>query len=161
MPAMSAALRLQRTRVAEQRGSFMLEALIAILIVSLGVLGTVGLYARSVQHVDEAKFRGEAALLANTVIGQMWISDSHFLALQANFASAGGGPGYTEFATMVGQRLPNALPAPTVVVTAGPTATSSEVSITIFWRHPGEPATFPSHRYDVNATIGSNFPCPC
>jgi len=29
-----------------QRGSFMLEALIAILIVALGVLGTVGLYAR-------------------------------------------------------------------------------------------------------------------
>ncbi len=43
----------------------MLEALIAILIVALGVLGIVGLYARSVQNVDDSKFRGEAALLVD------------------------------------------------------------------------------------------------
>ena len=101
-----------------QRGSYLLEALIAILIVAIGVLGVVGLYVRSMQNVDDAKFRGEAALLVNTLVGQMWISDTHFASLQAKFDSGGGGAEYTEFAAMVAQRMPNSVP-PTVVVAAG------------------------------------------
>ncbi len=63
--------KLQTLRRARQSGSFLLEALIAILIVALGVLGSVGLLARSMQDVDDAKFRGEAAYLANSIIDQM------------------------------------------------------------------------------------------
>jgi type IV pilus assembly protein PilV len=64
-----------RTLANRQSGSFLLEALIAILIVALGVLGSVGLLARSMQDVDDAKNRGEAAYLANMLIGRMWTSD--------------------------------------------------------------------------------------
>jgi len=146
-----------------QRGSFMLEALIAILIVALGVLGTVGLYARSVQQVDDAKFRGEAALLASSLIGQMWLSDAHQAALTANFDSSGAGPGYTEFAALVAQRLPNSVP-PTVTVSAGPNVSSSRVDILIQWKHPGEDKDWTdkiqplNRRYTANATIGTNTP---
>jgi type IV pilus assembly protein PilV len=139
-----------------QRGSFMLESLIAILIVALGILGIVGLYARSIQNVDDAKFRGEAALLANTLIGQMWVSDPKFASLQAKFDSSTGGPAYTEFKTLVAQRLPNST-APTVTVTAGPTATSSNVAITIQWKHPGDANDPTLRQYAVNATIGANL----
>jgi type IV pilus assembly protein PilV len=145
-----------------QRGNFMLEALIAILIVALGVLGTVGLYARSLQNVDDAKYRTEAALLANSLVGQMWIDDPQFSSLQAKFDSTvGTGAEYIEFKNVVTGRLPNAtLTAgmPQVLVTAGPTATSSNVLITIQWRHPGDKVTDPMHFYTVNATIGSNSP---
>jgi type IV pilus assembly protein PilV len=140
-----------------QRGSFMLEALIAILIVALGVLGTVGLYARSVQQVDDAKFRGEAALLASSVIGQMWLSDAHQAALTANFDSGSAGPGYTEFAAMVAQRLPNSV-APTVTVSAGPNASSSRVDILIQWKHPGDTLDPTFRQFAANATIGTNSP---
>jgi len=133
----------------------MLEALIAILIVSLGILGTVGLYARSVQNVDDAKFRGEAALLANSLLGQMWTADPKTLV--ATFDSGSAGPGYTEFAALVAQRLPNSL-APVVTVTAGPTATSSNVLITIQWKHPGDVNDPTPREYDLNATIGTNAP---
>jgi type IV pilus assembly protein PilV len=140
-----------------QRGSFMLEALIAILIVALGVLGTVGLYARSVQQVDDAKFRGEAALLASSLIGQMWLSDAHQAALTANFDSGGAGPGYTEFAAMVAQRLPNSV-APTVTVTAGPNVSSSRVDILMQWKHPGDVLDPTFRQFAANATIGTNTP---
>jgi len=136
----------------------MLEALIAILIVALGILGTVGLYARSVQHVDDAKFRGEAALLASSLIGQMWLTDSHPGPLAINFDSGGSGPGYTEFAALVAQRLPNSV-APTVTISAGPTVSSSNVAILIQWFHPGDELdpTQPTYReFSANATIGSN-----
>ena len=143
-----------------QRGSYLLEALIAILIVAIGVLGVVGLYVRSIQNVDDAKFRGEAALLVNTLVGQMWISDTRLASLQAKFDSAGGGAEYAEFAAMVAQRMPNSVP-PTVVVAAGQTATSTDVLVTIQWIHPGDndpllPAPLQYRKYQVNATIGSN-----
>ena len=149
----------RRTRRSPQQGSLLLEGLIAILIVALGVLGTVGLYARSIQNVDDAKLRGEAALLINTLVGQMWVSDSHFTALKANFDDSVGGPGYIEFAAMVSQRMPNSVP-PLITVTAGPTTTSSEVLITVQWRHPQDLAGSPRRQYIVNATVGSNIPCP-
>jgi len=131
----------------------MLEALIAILIVALGILGVVGLYARSLQNVDDSKYRGEAALLAATLVGQMWVDDPAFASLQANFDSTGTGAGYTEFKALVAQRFPNST-APTVVVTAGPTRASTDVQITITWRQPGDVT---ARNYDVTATIGNNL----
>jgi type IV pilus assembly protein PilV len=139
----------------KEHGSYLLEALIAILIVAIGVLGIVGLYARSVQNVDDSKFRGEAALLVSTLVGQMWVSDTQFASLLAKFDSGVGGPAYIEFKTLVAQRLPNSL-VPTVVVTAGPTATSSNVLVTVQWKHPGDTLDPLPRNYQVNATIGSN-----
>lgn len=139
---------------ARQRGSFLLEALISVLIVAFGVLGLIGLQARAIQNVDDAQYRGEAAYLASALIGQMWVSNQ--ATLVADFDSGSGGIAYTEFKTWVGQRLPGAniaINAPVVTITPGVTATSSDVLITVFWLPPGEPAR---HRYDVVATIGTN-----
>ncbi len=140
-----------------QAGSFLLEALIAILIVALGVLGSVGLLARSMQDVDDAKNRGEAAYLASWLIGQMWVSDRNTANLDANYGSVTAGAGYTDFKDMVQQRLPNA-GDPVVTVAAGPiaaTATNSLVSITITWTPPGDTGGA-AHQYNVTATIGAN-----
>jgi type IV pilus assembly protein PilV len=149
-----------RPRRSPQHGSFILESLVAMLIVALGVLGIVGLYARSVQTIDDAKYRGEAALLAHSLLGQMWVSANAFGTLQATFDSVtpGTGAGYIEFKKLVLQQLPNSL-APEVVVSAGPSATSTNVQITIKWTHPGDtpdPLLPKPRQYDLNATIGSN-----
>lgn len=157
-----------------QRGSFLLEALVAILIVALGVLGSVGLLARSIQDVDDAKNRGEAAYLANQLIAQMWLSDRVTANLTANFASAPGtGANYLDFQTFVQQRLPNANQFPQdVIVQNGPNIppvtipptlqTNSLVTITIRWLPPSECKAPPTcagslpHKYDVTASIGAN-----
>jgi type IV pilus assembly protein PilV len=142
-------------RAARQRGSFLLEALISVLIVAFGVLGLIGLQARAIQNVDDAQYRGEAAYLANALIGQMWASDP--ATLGANFDNTSGGPAYTEFKAMVDQRLPGATALdPVVTVAAGPTATSSSVLIQVFWKPPGELAAAPMHRYEVGAIVGAN-----
>jgi len=160
---------------ARERGSFLMEALIAILIVALGVLGSVGLLARSMQDIDDAKFRGEAAYLANGYLGQMWVADRLTTSLDANFGSASAGANYAEFAAVVAQRLPNAGACPPrVTVAAGPIGapnplTNSLVTITIYWFKPGDvtqavPAcpdapALPStlwHKFDLSATIGAN-----
>lgn len=151
-----------------QRGSFLLEALIAIMIVALGVLGSVGLLARSVQDMDDARNRGEAAYLANQLIGQMWLTDRLTANLDTQYSSAiGSGTGYLDFKSLVEQRLPNADQfTQEVIVAAGPipaNLASSVVTIRIYWCPPGEwisgscrGAANRPHEYDVTASIGAN-----
>jgi len=142
-------------KLRKQRGSFLLEALIAILIVALGVLGSIGLLARSMQDVDDAKFRGEAAYLASALIGEMWLQDRSQAALDAKYGSTGGGEGYVDFVSRVQARLPNGA-VPELNVTAGPTTTSSNVTIVISWHLPGDAAEAPDHFHRAMATIGTN-----
>ncbi len=57
-----------------QHGASLLEVLIALLIFSFGVLGIVGLQANMNIRSTEARQRAEAAVLANEIIGRMWIA---------------------------------------------------------------------------------------
>ena len=141
----------RRTLAARARGSFLLEGLISIFIIALAVLGLVGLMSRSMQNVDDSKYRGEAAALAGSYIGMMWVSDRALAALQANFDSTSGGAQYTELKTYALQRLPNA-GDPVVTIAAGATAQASDVTITITWQPPNQPP----HQYVAFATIGAN-----
>ena len=50
-----------RRRAMRQRGSFLLEALISVLIVALGMLGLIGLQARAFQNVYRVQGVGGSA----------------------------------------------------------------------------------------------------
>jgi len=144
-----------------QNGFVLLEALIAILIFSMGILAIVGLQAASVQASTDARYRTEASLLANQLIGQMWVSDKNSLA--TNFSSAEGaeylawrGDVSAPVAGTVIGTLPGAAanpPTVSIVATALPSGTSNQVTITIFWKAPSEPADDPPHRYTTTALI--------
>lgn len=144
-----------RRTPALQRGSFLLEALIAILIVAFGVLGLVGLQARVLQQVDDAQYRSEAVFMTNTLIGQMWTTP--YANIAADFTGPGTGARYTEFRDWVQQRLPGAV-GNDPVITVGPIAgggPGTEVVITVFWKPPGEISSS-LHQYQATATIGVN-----
>jgi Tfp pilus assembly protein PilV len=148
-----------QARGARARGSFLLEALISVLIVALAILGLMGLMARGMQDVDESKMRGEAAFLASSYVGLMWVDDRATASLAAKY-----GPGGAEFLNlqaMLTQRLPNAV-LQTVNIAAGSTANSTDVEIEIRWTPPNcvpfNPlhCAAPFHRYQAFATIGGN-----
>lgn len=129
-----------------QSGIMLLEALIAILIFSMGVLGLVGMQAAAVNASRDAKYRADAGLLANELIGQMWASKRDGAALQSDFSSTGSTPNaYSAWATRVAATLP--VPAvPTVVVVPAlvipnKPPTSSKVTITVNWQAPGGPVS--------------------
>jgi type IV pilus assembly protein PilV len=56
----------------KQSGSAILEALIAILIFSVGILALVGMQAAAIGNVSDAKYRADASFFADQIIGQMW-----------------------------------------------------------------------------------------
>lgn len=60
---------LQRAR--PQRGVALLEALIAILLLAIGLLGTIGLQARAYSALSEATMRAEATLATEKLLGVM------------------------------------------------------------------------------------------
>lgn len=134
-----------------------MEALIAILIFSMGILAIVGLQAAAVQASSEAKYRTEASLLANQLISQMWISDRTPATLKTAFSSPSGAA-YTAWlgnstttGTVLGT-LPGASATVTITTTTGTTPTSL-VTVTISWKAPSEPASNPPHKYTTIAQI--------
>lgn len=55
-----------------QKGMVLLEALIAILIFSMGILALVGLQANMIRNTTDSKFRADASYIAQQRIGNMW-----------------------------------------------------------------------------------------
>lgn len=142
-----------------QRGVMLLEALLSILVFSVGVLAIIGLQAASVKQSSDAKYRSDASLLANELVGEMWVSDRTPATLQTNFAT--GGASYNEWLKHVTGAAPysaiEGLPGaadnpPVVVVDTSSTTTPPLVTITINWRAPYEPLTA-LHSYTVIAQI--------
>jgi type IV pilus assembly protein PilV len=110
-----------------QRGVVLVEAMIAILIFSVGILAITGLQAAMIKNTSDSKFRADASFIAQKLIGQMW-SD------QSNLAS------------YLGNNIPvSELPNGTV------TATQSgvQVTVTVTWQQPGES----QHNFTTTASV--------
>lgn len=147
----STAARTRRTALSSrERGAFLLEALVALLIFAFGALAVTGLHERAVRHVNDAQFRAEAVQLAHAAIGHMRASASP--ALFANFDSRAAGTGYAWIVDQA-KRLPgvdDGINLPSVTISDGPATGSRNVAVTIFWRHPGETSV---HRHDAVAVV--------
>jgi type IV pilus assembly protein PilV len=150
-----------------QSGAYLLEALIGILIFSLGVLGIVGLQAASLRATSDDALRAEAVLAANQYIGQMWadnVDDPNNLI--ANYSKAFGGPRYLDFVNKISTTFGGAYDAtkpPDVVFNnAGPvpSSTSKYVQVVITWRSCSTTtcnnATYDYHNVWTSAVIGTN-----
>jgi type IV pilus assembly protein PilV len=139
----------------KQQGSFVLEALIAILLFAIGILAIVGLQAASIANSASSKYRTDASLLANQVIAQMWVADKTNATLVTDFCGpaasgvcAAPGANYQAWANAVMQVLPGAssvAAAPSIVIDASNVAT-----ITVFWQTAKDNAP---HNYSTIVNI--------
>jgi type IV pilus assembly protein PilV len=135
-------------RDVRQEGNYLLEVLIAILLFAFGILGLVGLLATSVRASNDARFRAEAAYIANGMISDMWTVDAPTMATQFG----GGGAKLVAWTTKASSLLPSSTVA--VVLTPGLSSQSSTVDVTITWKLPGSTER---HNYIMTAQIGKNL----
>lgn len=146
----------------QQRGSVLLEALIAVLLFSIGILAIVAMQGTAVQITSDAKYRADAALLANQLIGEMWASDRAPDVLKTKFQGGAGtnGTGYTTWLAKVQTTLPGTAansPVVTVNEVQGGLASSpstAEVNIQLWWQLPSAAANSGPHQYSVVTRIG-------
>ena len=154
---------LRRSVKSCQSGIMMIEAMVAILVFSIGVLGVVGMQAAAIGASRDAKYRTDAGLLATELVGRMWASDRRGSALQTTFSGTGpsGGTEYMSWKGNVAAVLPGSDVFPPLVtvtqgaVTPGPNAGMNilaphSVAITVRWKAPGD-AT--NHQYVINTLI--------
>jgi type IV pilus assembly protein PilV len=123
-----------------QQGMMMIEALVGILIFSIGILAIMGLQAVSIKNTIEAKYRTEASFVANKIIGEMWTECGKTCTTLSTFDTTGGSN-----TKMTAWRNEVAALLPGVVVggTNSPTiqVVGNTVTVTVYWKIPGTDST--------------------
>ena len=115
----------QVKNLTSQKGVVLLEALIAMLIFSMGILALVGLQAAMVKNTSDNKYRADASFLAQERIGRMWANPNNL-----------GSFSCTDIASACAD-VSNILPNGTRTVTV---AARGLVTVNIAWRLPGSDA---------------------
>lgn len=121
----------------QQSGIALLEALLATVILAIGLLGTIGMQARAFSALSDASMRAEATMATEQLLGLI-ASD------QANLASYALATGATPSTTLAPwySATRSAIPGALIDVTVTPTAatTRSAVDVRIRWtRKAGGP----------------------
>src|SRR6266852_3162749 len=139
-----------------ERGVMLIEALIAILIFSIGILAVVGMQGVAIKDVTSAKYRSEAAFLAQELIAQMWTDNGNI----GKYVYPGADVRVTTWVAKVQSRLPDGLSQPPTVTLTNPVpgplaaATGATVQIVVRWRLPEEVTLgLPAHSHTVTAYI--------
>lgn len=106
-----------------QNGFALLEALIALLIFSMGVLALVGLQATMLKNTTASKFRADASYLAQQRLGLIWADPNNAAIFSTD---------------VVIDDISNLLPEGTRTVTD---LGGGQVRIVITWKDPGAVST--------------------
>ncbi|MCV0438666.1 MAG: type IV pilus modification protein PilV [Hydrogenophaga sp.] len=126
--------------LSRQRGFSMMEVLVSILVFSFGVLALVQLQAASIRLSSDARYRADAAFLADQLFARMLISAE---ANAADFAHRPGGtacnsvggdasaPSAAEWLLEVQEVLPGATPDLQQVTV---NAATGQVTVTLCWQ---------------------------
>lgn len=134
----SAIKNLRSRAKSSQSGVVLLEALIAILLFSMGVLALVGLQGTMMKNTEDSKLRSEASYLAQKRLGLMWANPDP-ANLAANFAESG----------VPITSLPNGSRTVNIVTSASGVST---VTVRLDWQQPGKD---PHHYITVANIAGS------
>jgi type IV pilus assembly protein PilV len=129
-----------RSQKSTSGGSVLLEALVGILIFSIGILALVAMQAESIRNTSEAKYRNDASYLANQIVGRMW-ADRLNLATYAHQDTDGATPcspggaastnaNVTDWLDDVNRTLPNADSTKQQIKVGA----SNLVTVTICWQ---------------------------
>jgi type IV pilus assembly protein PilV len=113
-----------------QQGLMLLEALIAIVIFSMGILALVGLQASMLSNTSNAKYRADASYVAQQRIGQIWADSDNAI-------------NYLENQTAIPTLLPNGKRTVTQ-------PDLNQFQVTVTWQAPGETE---AHNVVMNASI--------
>jgi type IV pilus assembly protein PilV len=141
------------------RGASLLEALIALLIFSIGLLGLLGLQANALGASRDSQYRAEAAVLAHEIIGIMWTDRANLTQYAHNGSGSACAPSGTttgnanalrwlnQFTTSGNARfLPGATAAAQQISIDG----NRTVRVTLCWRGPQDAGW---HNYTAVARI--------
>ncbi len=128
---------------ASLQGFTLIEVLIAILVFSLGLLGTVGLQARVAQMASQNGDRSRAAVLANEMVSSLW----------ANQSSVPQTPFYSTWQTAVASPTLSGLPNGSGSVAACSSGQVGCAVVTVQWQGPYSKTGAQANSYTTTVVI--------
>jgi len=123
----SPSLKFAQQRISAQKGIALLEALISILLFSMGVLALVGLQSAMIKNTSDSKFRADASYLAQQWVGIMWADPTQPAAYLISSTA--------DLRSDVSAWLPNGI---RLVTQPDPVNFPNEFMVTIKWQQPGQ-----------------------
>ena len=139
-------MHLSHTPGIRQKGATLLEALIGILIFSVGILALVGMQALAIKQMTDAKYRSDAGFFANEIIGHMWVNRGNLSSYA--FTGTGTPPAVLDsWVTSIQNGLPGVTAAANLPIV---TVAGTTVSVTVRWQVPGGST---AHRHITMAYI--------
>jgi type IV pilus assembly protein PilV len=120
--------------LSKQQGVMLLEALVGILIFSIGILAMLGMQAVGMRNTIDSKYRSEAAYLANQIVGTMWVDRANI----ASYDDAGAGNARrAAWVAKVVATLPQDPGDPTITAPSIAIA-GRQATVIVRWERPGE-----------------------
>lgn len=137
-----------------QSGVMLLEALIGILIFSVGILAMIGMQAIGIRLASDSRDRAEASNLAGQLVGEMWLNRAALASYQ--YPGSGTPPAaLTTWIARVDASLPGAAANPPIV-TVGPApaplpaSVGTQTTVTLRWISPSDTTV---HQFVMTAYI--------
>ena len=132
-----AALRREHGR--REHGMMLLEALLGILLFSVGILGLIGLQGVSIKNTTEARYRSEAAYLANQIVGRMWVDRANLASYALTSSTTACNASSTAALQQWLCQVEASLPGITTAAATRPTiaVATDTVTVTMHWRVGG------------------------
>jgi type IV pilus assembly protein PilV len=123
-----------------QSGIALIEALLAVLILAIGLLGTIGLQARAYSALSQADMRAEATIATEKLVGIMSNDQGANQGNLAGYALAANGAPGAPLAPWYNETVAQ-IPGATITVLITPSSNRlARVDITISWvRKTGDP----------------------
>ena len=118
-----------------QSGVVLIEALLGILIFSIGILALIGMQATAIRNTADARYRSEASFLATEVIGRMWLDIANIGDFDKD---SGAFAPRDDWETKVLKTLPGVDIAGATRPTIEVDGVTGEVTVTVLWQQPGE-----------------------
>jgi type IV pilus assembly protein PilV len=117
-----------------QGGVMLLEALIGILIFSVGILAMVAMQGMAVGYVSDAKYRSDAGFLADEILSHMWVDRTNLVNYRC-CTPVGTSPNLAPWIVKVNNALPGSAIAGNEPAISVDTTTGT-VDVTIRWQLP-------------------------
>ena len=114
-----------------EQGSALVEALVAVLLFSIGIIALLRVLGASVKDAGDVEYRASAATIADETIGRMWVDRANLAAYEEDAAALAALPNGTRTVTVAG----------------------SVVTVTINWQPPGADL---ARTHTIAATLMSN-----
>ena len=140
-----------------QQGGGLIESLIALVVLSVGILGLVGMQANLLQQNTESRVRMQAGFLASSLLGMAAANPENVgcyivnSAASAACASADAQAQATGWTTEVMNGLPDAASVPPEVAYDN---TSGQLVVTLRWRVAGDASV---HNFSAATQVSTDI----